>query len=153
MAITSRIFATRRNSIVMAIVDLLKTIRGSGSGFLVDLNGQVFPKMQFFEDVTDFPAVCVVASNETREYQAAGYRDRYLDIRIMLYIKEDKALDKCEALLEDIETILEDNSALTYTKRDGTTDKTKDITVLSIGTDEGTLEPISIGEIMVRVHY
>lgn len=149
----ARVYSTRRNAVTEGLVTLLKTIRGPNSGNFVDLNGQVFSKMKFFEDVTEFPCICVVASNETREYQAGGYKDRYLDIRIMLYINEDNALNKCEAILEDIETTIEANGRMPYTCRDGKVQFTIDISVLSIGTDEGTLEPISIGEMTVRVHY
>jgi hypothetical protein len=62
-------------------------------------------------------------------------------------------LKKCEAILEDIETLVEDNGRLAYTDRQGTTQFTHDITILSISTDEGTLDPISIGEMSLRVHY
>ena len=52
-----------------------------------------------------------------------------------------------------IETIIENNGRLVYEDRTGTSQTTHDITVLSISTDEGTLDPISIGEMTLRVHY
>lgn len=149
---TSRTYSTRRYAIVDALVDKIKTINGNGS-FRTRLAGQVFSKMKFFEEVADFPCVCVVASNETRDYQAGGYRDRYLDVRIMVFVKENNPLEKCEAILEDIETVIEDNGRLLYYDRNNAAQTTHDITILSLGTDEGTLDPISIGEMTVRVHY
>ena len=149
---TARTYSTRRYAIANAIVDKLKEINGS-SPYQSNLSGQVFTKMKFFEEVRDFPAVSVIASNEIREYQAGGYKDRFLNIRVMIYVKEDNPLEACEAILEDIETVIEENGRLLYYDRAGNEQATHDITVLSISTDEGTLDPISIGEITIRVHY
>ena len=149
---TARTYSTRRYAIVESIVELLKGINGSGQ-FLTNIHGQVFSKMKFFDDVNDFPCICVVASNEVREYQAGGYRDRFLDVRVMLYVKEDNPLAKCESLLEDIETLIESNGRLSYYDKQGVAQRTIDISVTSISTDEGTLDPISIGEMALRVHY
>jgi hypothetical protein len=150
--VDNRIYATKRQSIVSAIVDKLKNINGTGA-FQSNLNQNVFSFLKFYSDITDFPAVCVVPGSETRDYQAGGYKDRYLNIRIMIFINEENALDKCEAVIEDIETVLEDNARLAYKDRQGNTHHTIDITINSIGTDEGTLEPYSVGEIGIVVHY
>jgi len=148
----SRVYSTRRVSIVTSLVNLFKTIDGSGA-FTSNISQQIFGKLRFFSEVTEFPAVCVVASNESRIYQTGGYRDRYLDVKVIIFVNEENALDKCEAILEDIETVIEDNGRLPYIDRDGNTQYTHDITILSLSTDEGTLEPISLGEIALRVHY
>jgi hypothetical protein len=149
---TARTYSTRRYAVVNALVDLFKRINGTGS-YLSNLNNNVFSKLKFFDEVTDFPTVCVTASNEERQYQTGGYRDRYLEVRLMVFVNEENPLSKCEAILEDIETLIEDNGRLAYTDRQGNTQYTHDITVLSISTDEGTLDPISIGEMTIRVHY
>jgi hypothetical protein len=149
---TARIYSTRRYALVDSLVTLFKQINGTGS-YLSSLNQNVFSKLKFYDEVTDFPTVCVTASNESRQYQAGGYRDRYLEVRLMVFVNEENPLKKCEAILEDIETLVEDNGRLAYTDRQGTTQFTHDITILSISTDEGTLDPISIGEMTLRVHY
>jgi len=149
---TARKYSTRRNALVTSIVDLLKTIDGSGE-FVSNVNGNVFGTLKFFDEVKDFPAICVTASNETREYQTGGYRDRFLDIRIMIFIKEEEPLTACEAVLEDIESLLEGVGKLTYTDKRGAIQNIHDILILSLSTDEGTLDPISIGEMNIRVHY
>lgn len=149
---TARIYSTRRYALVDSLVTLFKQINGTGS-YLTNLNQNVFSKLKFYDEVTDFPTVCVTASNESRQYQAGGYRDRYLEVRLMVFVNEENPLKKCEAILEDIETLVEDNGRLAYTDRQGTTQFTHDITILSISTDEGTLDPISIGEMSLRVHY
>lgn len=149
---TARTYSTRRYALVDSLVALFKQINGTGS-YLSNLNQNVFSKLKFYDEVTDFPTVCVTASNESRQYQAGGYRDRYLEVRLMVFVNEENPLKKCEAILEDIETLVEDNGRLAYTDRQGTTQFTHDITILSISTDEGTLDPISIGEMSLRVHY
>lgn len=149
---TARTYSTRRYAIIDSLVALFKRIDGTGA-YLSNLNQNVFSKLKFYDEVTDFPTVCVTASNESRQYQAGGYRDRYLEVRLMVFVNEDNPLKKCEAILEDIETLVEDNGRLAYTDRQGTTQFTHDITILSISTDEGTLDPISIGEMSLRVHY
>jgi hypothetical protein len=149
---TARTYSTRRYALVDSLVTLFKRIDGTGS-YLSSLNQNVFSKLKFYDEVTDFPTVCVTASNESRQYQAGGYRDRYLEVRLMVFVNEENPLKKCEAILEDIETLVEDNGRLAYTDRQGTTQFTHDITILSISTDEGTLDPISIGEMTLRVHY
>jgi hypothetical protein len=149
---TARLFSTRRRAITLAIVDLFKTINGTAY-FKSNLNNNVFDQLKFYTDLTDFPAVCVVAGSEERDYQTAGYRDRYLNFRVLIFVNEENPLDKCEAILEDLETLIEDNGRLAYIDRQGNTQYTHDITILSISTDEGTLDPISIGEMSIRVHY
>jgi len=148
----SRIYTTRRQTIVSSLVEKLKLINGTGS-YVSNLNQNVFTFLKFYSDIADFPAVCVVPSSESREYQAGGYKDRYLNIRIMIFINEENALNKCEAIIEDIETVIEDNARLAYTDRQGTAQRTIDITIGSISTDEGTLEPFSVGEVGLVVHY
>mgnify|MGYP003629766355 CR=1 FL=1 len=149
---TARTYSTRRNAIVKGIVDMLITIDGSGD-FISNLSGNVFGKLKFYDEVSDFPAVCVTAGNETREYQTGGYRDRFLGIRIMVFVKQENPLDVCESILEDIESLLEGSNKLTYVDKSGSTQTAHDILILSLSTDEGTLDPISIGEMNIRVHY
>jgi hypothetical protein len=147
-----RPYTTRRGAIVSALVELFKSIDGTGTN-TSDLNRQVYPILKFFDDVTNFPAVCVFAGQEFRNYQSGGYKDRFLEVRVNIFVREEDPLLKCEAILEDIETVIESNGRMAYIDKQGATQYTHDITVLSIGTDEGTLDPISIGEMSLRVHY
>lgn len=58
-----------------------------------------------------------------------------------------------EKLFEDVETVLEDNSALSYTDQDGNAQKVQQLTIVSLDTDEGALEPLGVGEIVCEVRY
>lgn len=146
-------YITNRRAIIDALVTLFKTIDGTGN-FYTDLAENVYPRLMFFEELQrDLPAVCVVASDEAREYQSAGYADRYLWVKIIIFVDEENALNKLDLIMADLENLLDSNLYLTYTDRDSATQKTKNITIDSLSTDEGTLDPISIGEIKIRVHY
>ena len=99
------------------------------------------------------PAIHLNAGSETREYQGNGYKDRFLSITVRCYVNSDNAVEALSDLLEDVETVLEDNSRLQYTDRTGETQYTQQITVASIDTDEGVLEPLGVGELSIEVRY
>lgn len=148
----ARMYTTRRSSIVDALVRELKKIDGSGN-FLTDVFNNVHPRLKFWDEIEEFPAIHINAGSETREYQGAGYRDRYLSITIRCYVQEEDAVIALDKLLEDVETVLEDEASLSYTDKQGLPQKTHDIKIVSIETDEGVLEPYGVGEILVQVHY
>ena len=101
----------------------------------------------------DKAAVHLNAGAETREYQGGGYKDRFLAITIRCYVNEEDAQDALNILMEDIETVLEDNAQIEYVDKLNNTFKTQQITIISIDTDEGVLEPLGVGEILIEVRY
>jgi len=148
----ARLYSTRRMSIVNALVDKLKTIDGNG-GFLTNIYNNVHPRLKFWDEVTEFPAIHLNAGAETREYQGGGYRDRFLTVTVRCYVNEEDATLALDKLLEDVETVLEDNSRLAYIDKQNNTQYTHQISIVSIDTDEGVLEPLGVGEILVEVRY
>ena len=149
---TQRTFATRRQSVVAALVQKLKSINGTGQ-FLSDVDNNVEPRLKFWDEVDQFPAIHLNPGSETRENIRAGQRHRFLSITIRCYVRSEDAPDDLDRLLEDVETVIEDNSALTYTDRRGVEQTTHQITVVSIDTDEGVLEPLGVGELLIEVRY
>tara|TARA_R110002074_G_scaffold2102_1_gene12337 strand:+ start:1587 stop:2039 length:453 start_codon:yes stop_codon:yes gene_type:complete len=149
----SRTYTTRRQSIVNALATQLKTIKSTTSGMLTDVNDNVHPRLKFWDEVDDFPAIHLNAGSETREYQGGGYKDRFLSVTIRCYVNEEDAVDALDKLLEDVETVIETNSRLSYTDRQGATQSTHQITIVSIDTDEGVLEPLGVGEMLIEVRY
>ena len=147
-----RDYTTRRMGIVKAMEDKLKTINGN-SPFRSNLYNNVLPRLIFWDEVSDFPAVHVSAGAETREYQGGGYKDRFLTVTIRVYVQEENAIFALEKLFEDIETVLEQNSRLEYTDQDNNSQYTHQITIVSIDSDEGALEPLGVGEIICEVRY
>ena len=148
----SRQYTTRRLGIVEAIVEKLKDINGAGT-YLTDLAQNVSPRLKFWDEVEEFPAVHLNAGSETREYQGSGYKDRFLSITRRCYVQEEDSVLALDELLEDVETVLEDNSRLPYKDRNGATQYTQQITIVSVDTDEGVLEPLGVGEIQIEVRY
>ena len=148
----TRAFTTRRLGIVNALVDQLKNINGAGA-YLSDVNENVSPRLKFWDEVEEFPAIHLNAGSETREYQAGGYKDRLLSITLRCYVQAEDSVQALDELLEDVETVLEDNSRLPYLDRTQTTQYTQQITIVSVDTDEGVLEPLGVGEILIEVRY
>ena len=101
----------------------------------------------------EFPAVHLNAGSETREYQGGGYKDRFLSVTLRCYVQDEDSVLALDELLEDVETVLEENSRLEYKDRNNATQYTQQITIISVDTDEGVLEPLGVGEITVEVRY
>ena len=148
----TRDYTTRRLGIIDALVSKLKDIDGSGT-FLSNVNENVSPRLKFWDEVEEFPALHLNAGQETREYQGGGQKDRYLSVTVRCYVQAEDAVLALDELLEDVETILEDNSRLTYKDRNNVDQYTQQITVISLDTDEGVLEPLGVGEMLIEVRY
>ena len=147
-----RTYTTRRLGIVNALVEKLKLIDGQNS-YLTNLYENVSPRLKFWDEVDEFPAVHLNAGSETREYQAGGYKDRFLSITLRCYVQEEDSVQALDESMEDVETVIEENSRLAYTDRQGNTQYTQQITVVSVDTDEGVLEPLGVGEMLIEVRY
>lgn len=141
---------SRRTSIVKALTEKLKTIDGSGS-FKCNLFGNAFPYLQFWDSVSDFPSIYVVAGSEAREYLPSDFTWAYLGITLKVYCKGEDSQQLLEDLLEDVEKVIHDNRVLVYDAEHGY--ETTEILINSIVTDEGLLAPYAIGEINLQVRY
>jgi hypothetical protein len=150
--VAERTYTTRRHGILAALVTKLKEIDGTGS-YLANLNDNVSPRLKFWDEVEEFPAVHLNAGSETREYQGGGHKDRFLSVTVRCYVQAEDAVLALDELLEDVETVLEENSRLAYTDRTDATKYTQQITIISVDTDEGVLEPLGVGEILIEVRY
>ena len=148
----ARTYTSSRANILDALVEVLKTIDGSGA-MLQDVANNVHPFLKFWDEVEEFPAIHLNAGSETREYQGGGYKDRFLSITIRCYVNEENAQNALNALMEDVETVIEENSNLQYSDAQNNLFNVQQITVVSIDTDEGVLEPLGVGEILVEVRY
>ena len=148
----NRAYSTRRLGIVNALVEKLKGIDGNGE-FNTDVYGNVSPRLKFWDEVNEFPSIHLNAGSETRTYQANGFKDRFLSVTVRVYVQAEEAVEALEELLEDIETVIEANSRLEYRDRRGLDNFTHQITIVSIDTDEGVLEPLGVGEILLEVRY
>jgi hypothetical protein len=148
----SRQYTSRRLAIVEALVEKLKLIDGTGN-YTVDLGDNVHPRLLFWDEIKEFPAVHVTAGSETRTYQGGGHKDRHLSVTVRCYVKNEDPVKTVEGLLSDVEYIVEENGRLVYQDRSGAFHTTRDIVIVNIDTDEGVLSPYGIGDILLQVHY
>ena len=148
------IYRTQRKKIVDAYVDELKTKINGTSPYNSNLFNNVEGHTVFIDQITQYPKVCVVAGDETREYQPGGLKWRYLLLEIRVYVEdEEDPQEELALLLEDIERVIDNNDVLTYDDSVSPNLKTTSCTITSITTDEGVLSPLAIGEIGFVVRY
>ena len=148
-----REYTSRRIAIIDALVEKLEEIDGSGN-YRTDLNGNVSRRLKFWDEVDEFPTIHIGAGGETRESDGGGFRFRFLSLTIRCYVSDDDdVILALEELLEDVETVLEDNDPLEYTDSTGASQSTVQMNILSVDTDEGVLEPLGVGEITCEIRY
>ena len=152
MGASDRLYASKRQPIVRAITDLLCTIDGTGA-FLTDLDRNAHPTLKFWDEIEQFPAVHVSAGAETREYLGGGVKHRFLSITVRMYVNEEDPTEVLDGLIEDVETVIETNSRMSYTDKQGAVQYTQQITIVSIDTDEGVLDPFGVAEMLIEVRY
>ena len=145
-------YSSRRLNIVEALADKLIVIDGKGE-FLSDVNNNVVPRLKFWDEVEEFPAIHLNPGSEARQYQTGGYKDRFLSVTVRIYVQEEDAQEALGRLLEDVETVIEENSRLDYYDNRAVAQSTHQISVLSITTDEGVLEPLGVAEMELEVRY
>lgn len=142
---------SNRQRIVKALVDKLKGINGEGE-YVSNVFNNVEAKLKFWDEVNDFPYVSVVGGNETREYLPGEFEWGFLVINVRVYVNQDESQDALEDLMNDIETCIRENRTLTFgAEQYG--QETTDISILSIETDGGLLNPLGIGEMVILVQY
>ena len=148
----ARRYSTRRRAIIEALCTKLEQINGNAP-FRTSV-ATVERRLKFWDEVNEFPTIHVGAGAETREYDGGGFRFRFLRITIRCYVSDDNdVILALEELLEDVESVLEDNDPLTYTDSTGASQSTVQTTIATIDTDEGVLEPLGVGEIVCEIRY
>lgn len=141
---------SKRTSIAKALTEKLKSINGT-SPYTTDLADAVFPKLVFWDECQNFPAVFVIPGSESREYLPSDFTWGFLALSLKLYCKGDNSQDQLETLLEDVEKCIDRNRVLVYDQAKGW--ETTEILITSITTDEGLLAPYAVGEITLQVRY
>ena len=142
---------SKRISIVKALAEKFKIIDGTGL-YTTNLYGNSYPKLKFWDEIQDFPAVYMSPGTEMREYLPGDFTWGYINISIKAYVKDQEDPQSAlEHLLHDIENCIDANRVLVYDQDNKL--ETTEILVQSIMTDEGLLLPYGVGEINVQVRY
>ena len=146
-----RAYTSRRAGITAALAEALSKI--DGRGLYKQSVAETSSRLKFWDEVEEFPAIHLNAGSETRQYQTGGYKDRFLNVTVRCYVNQEDSVAALDELLEDVETVLEENSKLLYHDRNGLEQHTHQITIISIDTDEGVLDPLGVGELLIEVRY
>jgi len=141
---------SRRQSIIIALSEKLKEIDGSAA-YKSNLSGNAYPKLVFWDQCNDFPSVYLSAGSEQREYLPANFTWAFLGVAVKVYTRGEDCQEQLEALLEDIEKVVDANRVLVYDTTNNY--ETTEILIQSITTDEGLLAPYGVGEINLQVRY
>ena len=147
----ARLNTTRRSALLQALAELFEKIDG-GDGYKSDLTGSVESRMKFWDEVESFPALHMSAGTETREYYGGGAKWRFLTVTIRIYVNSEEPIQELEELLEDVETVIDDAGQFAYHTTSGTQTVTQ-VSIISISTDEGVLQPLGVGEMIVEIRY
>lgn len=142
---------SRRTSIIKIIAEKLKAINGE-SPYKINIEEKVFPYLKFWDEINSFPSVFMSPGTELREYHPASFAWGFLNVSIKAYTKGDTASEQLEALLEDIERVLDSTLGVVIYDADNNYE-TSEISITSITTDEGLLAPFAVGEINILVRY
>lgn len=140
-----------RTSIVKALAEKFKLINGDAP-YNTNIYNNAYPKLKFWDEVSDFPAIYMSTGSETREYLPGAFKWAFLGISLKLYVKGEDPAQELENLLEDVEKVIDANRTLVYDV-DTPGAQTVEILINSIVTDEGLLEPYGVGEVNITVQY
>lgn len=146
-----------RAGITNAIVaGLSEKLNGTGI-YVNNLYGNVNSRIVHFDDVEDFPYISVTAGPEDREDMPSNFTWCTLAVNITIYVKsEECAQEILESIIADVESFLDTNLQIEYsvvTSAGEVTRSTVDNTITSINTDEGILNPLALGQVVVSVRY
>jgi hypothetical protein len=137
-----------RADIKSTLVTKLKEINGTGV-YTSNLYTNVVGRLIYWNEVPDYPYVCLTVSNETREYLPGDFKWGILNVPIWVYLKTDNSEKALEDIFSDIEIMVDANQELEYS----TGKFTEDMRILSLSSDEGLMEPLRIGEILLQIRY
>ena len=146
-------YRTARKKICEALVKKLQLIDGNHP-YNSNVFNNVHTGMVFLDEIQEYPKVCVVAGDETREYQPNEFKWRFLDLDVRVYVEnQEDPQEVLATLMEDIERVIDDNDVLIYDDTVSPNLTTTSLTLLSVTTDEGVLTPLGIGEMTLTCRY
>jgi len=138
-----------RSSIAKKLAEKIKNINGASPFKSTLFPSNILTRLVFWDEISDFPAVCIVPGSETREYHPGGFKWGFLNVSLKLYVNSEDPTSKLEDLLQDVEQVVTDNELLEYETGKSTTE----ILITSITTDEGLLAPFGVGEMNLSIRY
>jgi hypothetical protein len=146
-----------RSAVCKALSTQLSDALDGTGDYMTNMYTNVTNKVTHFSDIADFPYMSVTPGTEIREDQPSNFSWGYLTVNIRIYVEnEDDAQAELEQIISDVEYFLDGNLNVEYTENRPSGPKvstTTDITINSIATDEGLLDPRGLGEVTITVRY
>lgn len=146
-----------RSGVCKAIAAELSTLLVGTGDYATNIYGNVDNKVKHFNNVPDFPYISVTPGSEVREDQPSNFTWGFLTVNIRIYVSNaEDAQGELEQIISDVEYYLDGNINIEYTKKrpeGDTQETTTNITIDSITTDEGLLDPKGLAEISITVRY
>jgi hypothetical protein len=106
---------------------------------------QVSRNYRYYQQVNDFPAIFLLAGENTTTHKGANERYSTQELTLRCYVKTENSIQQLEDLIEDVEAVL--NIAKQPGLRQGL--DIVECRVTSIETDEGLFDPLGIANIRV----
>ena len=141
-----------RSQIQKAIANQLKEQLNGIAPYKVNIHGNVDTRLRFWDEINDFPYICITVGGETREYLPSNFKWGRVTYNLKIYVNSEIPEEELEDVMADVERAIDANIRLSYDQFDPTA-RTEDIRILSIVTDEGSLAPFGVGEITIEVLY
>jgi len=147
------IYRTARKRISDSLVAKLNEIDGNHP-FNSNMFLNAHSGLTFLDDIQEYPKVCVIAGDETRQYQPNEFKWRFLSLSIRVYVEDqDDPQEDLTQMMEDIERVIDENDVLTYDDTVSPNLTTTSLTLQSLSTDEGVLKPLGVGEMILECRY
>lgn len=141
-----------RSKIQKALKNALIECLNGVSPYSINIYGNVDTRLRFWDEVNDFPFICITVGDESREYLPGNFKWGRIIYVFKIYVNSENPEEDLEAVMADVERAIDSNIRLSYDQFDPSA-RTEDIRILSIVTDEGSLAPFGVGEITIEVLY
>lgn len=141
-----------RASIQKAIANHLKEKIIGVDPYKTNIYGNVDTRLRFWDEINDFPYICITVGGETREYLPGNFKWGRITYNLKVYVNSESPEEELEDVMADVERAIDANIRISYDEFNPSV-TTEDIRVLSIITDEGALAPFGVGEITIEVLY
>lgn len=147
-----------RSAIPKAMATKLKSELNGQAPYITNIYNNVITKVTHFDAIQNYPTISITPGPETREDMPSNFTLCYVDLYIRVYVQDQNdAQGQLETIIADIETFVDNNLSLEYTvdapSGGTTTDTTISNSIVSISTDEGLLDPLALGELILTVQY
>ena len=81
-------YKTYRKKVAESLAKKLQLIDGNYP-YKSNVFDNVGTRMTYLDDIEQYPKVCVIAGDETREYQPGGFKWRFLLLSIRVYVRTE----------------------------------------------------------------